>query len=326
MFCMVTKRFIPFVILFLLMGSFIPVNANISSWGYQLQDFTVDELASSPYDLLVIDYSFDGSDESALTAEEVGTIQATSKTAVSYISIGEAEDYRYYFDKTWISNPPSWFDGENPDWKGNYKVKYWDSEWQSIIFDYLDKIISANFNGVYLDIIDAYEFYEDTVPDAGQKMIDFVGNISSYCKSKSTFGQDFLIIPQNGDPLLQDETYLSYIDGIGREDVYIVQDTQKKRDTTEITEIESNLDLVKAANKLVLIVDYSNKQDLITFARESAQTKGYLHYIGTLDLNKLLPPDYSGSTDNSSLPFPMIFNMVGISVVALIFRKRTMLN
>ena len=55
-------------------------------------------------------------------------------------------------------------DRENPDWAGNFKVWYWEAEWQSIIYgsmdSYLGMILDADFDGVYLDIIDAYEYYE----------------------------------------------------------------------------------------------------------------------------------------------------------------------
>jgi len=81
------------------------------------------------------------------------------------MSIGEAEDYRYYWQSNWTVGNPSWLESENPDWKGNYKVKYWHQEWKDIIYgtadSYLEKIINANFDGVYLDIIDAFEYYEE---------------------------------------------------------------------------------------------------------------------------------------------------------------------
>ncbi len=81
------------------------------------------------------------------------------------MSIGEAEDYRYYWKSTWNSNPPSWVERENPDWEGNYKIRYWDPRWKAIISgnddSYLKKILDAGFDGVYLDIIDAFEYFED---------------------------------------------------------------------------------------------------------------------------------------------------------------------
>ena len=86
------------------------------------------------------------------------------RLVVSYLSIGEAGNYRYYWQKNWNTVKPTWMDTENPDWEGNFKVKYWEQEWQDIIFgnenSYLDKIINAKFDGTYLDILDAYEHFE----------------------------------------------------------------------------------------------------------------------------------------------------------------------
>lgn len=83
---------------------------------------------------------------------------------IAYMSIGEAEDYRYYWQTEWEINPPSWLAEENPNWPGNYKVRYWDLAWQEIIYgndnSYLKKILDAGFDGVYLDIIDTFEYFE----------------------------------------------------------------------------------------------------------------------------------------------------------------------
>ena len=62
-----------------------------------------------------------------------------------------------------------WIEADNPEWGGNYKVHYWDGEWQSLIYGnenaYLDRIVDAGFDGVYLDIIDAFEYFEDQRPE-----------------------------------------------------------------------------------------------------------------------------------------------------------------
>tara|TARA_Y100000782_G_C10186254_1_gene266778 strand:+ start:5809 stop:6066 length:258 start_codon:yes stop_codon:yes gene_type:complete len=59
---------------------------------------------------------------------------------------------------------PSFLAEENPDWEGNYNVKYWNTDWQNIIYGnndaYVKKIIDTGFDGVYLDIIDAFEYFE----------------------------------------------------------------------------------------------------------------------------------------------------------------------
>jgi cysteinyl-tRNA synthetase len=84
---------------------------------------------------------------------------------LAYCSIGEAEDYRYYWLSEWDSNPPDWLEQENPKWPGNFLVKYWEQEWQNIIYgnenSYVKKILDAGFSGIYLDIIDAFEYFEE---------------------------------------------------------------------------------------------------------------------------------------------------------------------
>jgi cysteinyl-tRNA synthetase len=106
--------------------------------------------------------------DDAFTATEIEQLHHKAnggrRMLVCYMSIGEAEDYRYYWNDSWSGNPPSWMAAENPEWPGNYKVQYWNSDWQDIIYkktgSYLDKIVTAGFDGVYLDIIDAFEYFE----------------------------------------------------------------------------------------------------------------------------------------------------------------------
>lgn len=127
----------------------------------------INAVNSTNYDLLIMDLFF--SDGTAFTQNEINQLKSKAnggkRLVISYMSIGEAENYRYYWQNNWNNNPPEWLDAENPNWAGNYKVKYWNAEWQSIIFgnenSYLKKIIDANFDGVYLDIIDAFEYYEN---------------------------------------------------------------------------------------------------------------------------------------------------------------------
>lgn len=129
------------------------------------EEFITDVVASN-YDLLIMDLFFN--DGTAFTAGEIERLKQKSnggkRLVICYMSIGEAEDYRYYWKDDWVKDPPAWLKQENPEWEGNYKVEYWNEEWQNIIYgndnSYLKKIIDAGFDGVYLDIIEAYEYFE----------------------------------------------------------------------------------------------------------------------------------------------------------------------
>lgn len=126
----------------------------------------VDAVRATNYDLLIMDLFFN--DGSSFTAAELESMKDKAnggrRLIVSYMSIGEAEDYRFYWQSDWKYKNPDWLRRENKNWKGNYKVWYWDPEWKGIIYDnadsYLSKIQSAGFDGVFLDIIDAFEYFE----------------------------------------------------------------------------------------------------------------------------------------------------------------------
>ncbi len=129
------------------------------------KDSFLNAINETDYDIFIIDLFYG---DSPLTSGEVSSLRLKSnggsRLVIAYMSIGEAEDYRYYWQSGWETNPPSWLSEENPNWQGNYKVRYWKKEWQGIIFgnddSYLKKILDAGFDGVYLDIIDAFEYFE----------------------------------------------------------------------------------------------------------------------------------------------------------------------
>jgi cysteinyl-tRNA synthetase len=139
-------------------------------------------LRSAPHDLIIIDAFVDDPQGNPrwLTREEVEALkvkpQGGSRLVLSYLSVGEAESYRPYWQREWDRNKdgrpeetaPAWLERENPAWKGNYKVRYWDAAWQKLIFtasdSYLSAILEQGFDGVYLDIIDAYLYFEGLAP------------------------------------------------------------------------------------------------------------------------------------------------------------------
>ena len=138
----------------------------INPENYSSKTDFINAVTSTNYDLLIMDLFFNETTE--FTAGDIAQLKNKAnggkRLVISYMSIGEAEDYRYYWQSGWDSGDPSWLDDENRAWEGNYKVRYWEPEWQKIIFgndnSYTKKILDAGFDGVYLDIIEAFEYYE----------------------------------------------------------------------------------------------------------------------------------------------------------------------
>jgi len=76
----------------------------------------------------VIDYSRDGSEEGRYSPDEFQKTKDKGIIPIAYLSIGEVEDHRFYWNESWYENPPEWLGRENPEWEGNYAVKYWSNE------------------------------------------------------------------------------------------------------------------------------------------------------------------------------------------------------
>ncbi len=273
---------------------------DVKSFVYILQNIDISKLKKSKFDLIIMDYSADGTDENRFSYEEINSLKNSiygKKFVICYISIGEAESYRYYWQPNWEVGNPDFIDEENPDWEGNYKVKYWSTNWQKILLgndlssntppsskSYFGKIIDAGFDGVYLDIIDAYEYWEEKgITNAKNLMIDFVKLIASKCRINNP---DFGIFPQNSEELVSIKKYRDIITGIGREEVYFIN-KNIPRNPLEISNIEKYLDILVKNKKLVLTTDYCDKPEYISAAYLRAQSKGYIEYCTDVELDKI---------------------------------------
>ncbi|MFC2102311.1 endo alpha-1,4 polygalactosaminidase [Bacteroidota bacterium] len=134
---------------------------------YETKNHFLDTLKKTNYDMLIIDLFFDA--DVSLSKDEVISLKEKSgggkRLVLCYMSIGEAENYRYYWTPGWEFANPVWLEKPNPDWPGNFKVRYWDPGWQAIIYgndnSYIKRILDAGFDGVYLDIVDAFEYFEE---------------------------------------------------------------------------------------------------------------------------------------------------------------------
>jgi cysteinyl-tRNA synthetase, unknown class len=128
------------------------------------EDF-IDAVSATNYDAVIIDLFHDGDPYVKSEIDQLRTKQNGGKRLViCYLSIGEAENYRYYWHSAWKAGNPYWLGKENPDWEGNFLVWYWAPEWQNIISgnddSYVKKVLDAGFDGIYLDMIDAFENFE----------------------------------------------------------------------------------------------------------------------------------------------------------------------
>ena len=221
-------------------------------------------------------------------------------------SIGEAEEYRYYWRREWKRKPPPFLVAENSAWEGNFKVRYWMAQWQQIILGdrarkqsgYLDRIIDAGFDGVYLDIVDAFEYFGPEGEAAERKtaasdMASFVGAIARHAREVRQ-RPDFLVVPQNGANILDEiaaaeqKKYLATVDAIGAEDSFFYGDRDENNPLDIQRETIAALERFRDAGKPVLAVDYltdsKKARKFVTLARK----RKFIPYVGIRELDRLV--------------------------------------
>jgi cysteinyl-tRNA synthetase, unknown class len=270
--------------------------ANVKTWGYQLRQIVPAEIAASPYDLMVIDYSNDRRFfmEWPLPASDVAVMRKRPdggrRIMLSYMSVGEAEDYRNYWQWEWLeekANRPSWLGDENPQWEGNYPVKFWDPGWQAMMFGgpekYLDSIIRAGFDGVYLDRVDVFAEWAGKYPKAEAEMVKFIERLTAYARR---LNPDFLIVIQNGEELVRFPAVRNIIDGVAKESAFYGQEggPEKRNGDADIAGTLAHLRTARKAGNLVLLVEYANTADAISDIRTLAGAEGFPLLITRRDL------------------------------------------
>lgn len=276
--------------------------AGVRSWGYQLQDLDIARAAASPFDLLVVDFAFDGDADTALTPVDVARLQRRPdggrRIVLAYISIGEAESYRSYWRKDWKRQRPAWLLRENPEWHENYAVCFWDAGWQELLCGrpdaYLDLILGQGFDGIYLDKCDVTEDLKrhekaaaKTRSDLDGDMVALVATLAGYARARRP---GFLVVMQNAEPLLERAPLRALIDGVAKEELLFGLDgSQKPNDGKDTAWSRERLDLVASEGKPVFVVEYLNDAAKIAKAATAIRDMGYVGYISdkSRDLDRL---------------------------------------
>ena len=284
----------------------------VSNWCYQLQGkggapLKIEELEKLTCDLVVTDYSRTGSEEDEWQKSDVKRLQKSGKLVLSYLSIGEAEEGRFYYkslDKKLIHS-------ENQDWKGNFKIYFWEREWQDIIFQYVDRIINQGFDGVYLDIIDAYFYFGlkengglGIRPSAAEDMIAFVDKIARHARLIRN-KKDFLVFVQNATAITTSESfpqdtkdnslllkqlqnrYFNSINAIGVEDVFFRGVKKNNNPYNPDPFVLKYLEEFKSQGKPIFSIEYIQEPELLH------------HYFGLTQEKKFIPLAVERSLDSS---------------------------
>ena len=308
-----------------------------NGWSYLLQGpdgeaIDLATLATSAPNLLVTDSSRDGSDAGRWNPADLALVQQSGKAVYAYLTIGEVDDYRSNWSPAWTttgkaagrptSAAPAWLGPVNPDWRESRKVRFWDPTWRAQLTNpegsgLLDQIVAQGFDGVYLDIIDAYTFWAEEVKrrdrrpgdpargdlgDSAGRMADLVTGLSTAARRVNPA---FQVILQNGEGIFDHlgapgsaarQQLLDGITGLAVEDAYCPgprdEDNRFKPVRSRLSQLRED---VRDAGKLVLTVEYLTRASLIDRFLAAASADGFLPTVSpSRDLDQLAAPVLSG--------------------------------
>lgn len=272
--------------------------AAVKSWAVQLRFIDRTALAASPFDLVVIDHAPHPKKdvEIPFTPEQIAPLKlkpdGSRRVVLAYLSMGEAERYRFYWKPEWDApeTRPKWLGTENPRWPGDYLVQFTDPDWQSVIFgapdSFLDRIISAGFDGVYLDRVDAFQD-EGAGPGAEDAMTGFVQRLSDHAHR---LNPDFMIVMQNAEELVKSKSLLARLDGVAKEDLQFGADNGEGPNPQQmVLDTVNNLRRAKRAGLKVLVLEYARSADHIAATQRLAQREGFVLHITDRMLGVLSP-------------------------------------
>ena len=180
----------------------VPIMDSVANWALILNDVDPKKVRECVADTIVMDATRDGKLSTMFSRDDITYMKNTKpKKLIAYLSIGEAEDFRGYL----TTGSVAWLGQENPRYPGDFQVNYWDEKWQNILFgsqsSYLDRIMEAGFDGVFLDKVDSWEAArENGRRGAETDMVQLISRIAVYANSKNP---DFVVVPNNAEPLVR---------------------------------------------------------------------------------------------------------------------------
>ncbi len=131
------------------------------------QDQFALKMHDTNFDMIVVDV-FHG--RTPLSKQAVATLRfkkAGGRRLVFAIAdIGTAATYNFYWKPHWREGSPLWIKSPYPGNPDRYFVQYWNPAWQQVIVgdtnSYIYGIIAQGFDGVILDGVEAFRFFEGT--------------------------------------------------------------------------------------------------------------------------------------------------------------------
>lgn len=230
---------------------------------------------------------------------DIGELSAEDKAGrlcLAYISVGEAEDWRWFWpdvkDKPWVL-------GANPDWPDSRLVDPRSEEWRRLVLDVIaPRAMEAGFDGFLLDTVDTAETLLEADPDAFRGADEAMAELIRGLRAKYPRA---VIVPNGGfdvvskvadavDAMMYEGTFSTWRElGDGEYGYSEIDERDKEW-------LRPRLAKMRAAGLTILALEYVDPGDAAAAgrAREAVIEAGDNPYVSTRELDVFpgggLPP------------------------------------
>jgi cysteinyl-tRNA synthetase len=150
---------------------------------------------------------------------------------------------------------------------------------------YLGRLMAAGFDGVFLDRVDIHRHWLKEHPRATSDMVEFVSALAAWARGQK---RSFLIVPQNGEELLEHPAYRAVIDAQAKEDLLFgnIGNDVPNNSPRDQRALERIL-LAKTDGRPVFVVEYIRQPANLAFAEARLKQLGFVAYYGPRSLSRI---------------------------------------
>ena len=232
------------------------------------------------YDLLILDSDFE---------DPLEPLADSGKTLLGYLSIGEANQQRTYFDELAAEGILL---QENQNWRGSYFIDVRDPRWRNrVIEDLIPILLDRGFDGVFLDTADNAAHLERVDPETFRGMTFAMGRMVA--EIRRHFPSIQIALNRGFELLGQVAGHIDLVLGESMLTDYDFQDRSYK--LVPDTLYEEQVDWLRAAKRrqpglVVLTLDYWDPADMEGIANiyELQRRNGFNPYVATIELNRIV--------------------------------------
>ena len=221
---------------------------------------------------------------------DIAPLKAKGKMVLGYISLGEAEKYRSYFNTI---KERKLLLGKSDLWKGHYYIDVRKKEWtQMVLNELIPPILEQGFDGIMIDTIDSVIEPEIQAPEkyAGMKQgaVRLIKSIRArYPDIKIMVNRGFGILTEIAgdiDMVMAESVYTDWVPN-PKKPVLVDKETYQYY----LGIINSARD--HAPNLKVYSMDYWDMSDSegVRHIYAAQRRQGFVPYVSTMDLQHLHP-------------------------------------